>query len=292
MKILITGVNGQVGSALVKQSRIYNNNVIPIERKNWDMAKHPEFGEKIILKTNPDLVINAAAFTDVEKAEVDEENAYRVNSIAPKFMAKACAKLGIPIYHISTDFVFDGEKKGSYLENDTPNPINVYGRTKLLGELAISNITKKNIILRTSWVFSNHGDNFVNKIFEISRSKNVIKIVDDEIGGPTCANCIANCLLTLSQKTINSNQWGIYHYAGFPFLSRYEFGKQIIKIKNELLQTSKNSVFSFSDESLNTRIKRPKNSCLSSNKLKRVFDIPECNWQSSLNIVLKNKIID
>ena len=131
MKILITGINGQVGSDLVKQARDKKHEVVGVSRKHWDMSKHPEKGEQVVLKTMPDLVINSAAYTDVNRAEDDEQTAFDVNCQAPRAMAIACRKLDIPLFHISTDYVFNGHKRNPYTESDEPCPINAYGRSKL-----------------------------------------------------------------------------------------------------------------------------------------------------------------
>ena len=137
MKILVTGINGQVGSALVRQAYDHRYEVVAISREQWDMEQFPEQGEDLILKEMPDLVINPAAYTNVDGAEEDEIKALKVNADTPKVLAKACNQLNIPLFHISTDYVFDGKKAEPYVETDETNPINSYGRTKLAGELAI-----------------------------------------------------------------------------------------------------------------------------------------------------------
>ena len=286
MKILITGINGQVGSELTKQAIDLGHEVIGISRKHWDMSKDPKHGKELILSAKPDLVINPAAYTNVEGAESNEQTALRVNSEAPRVLASACNQLDIPLFHLSTDYVFDGEKKSPYIETDATYPINAYGRTKLLGELAIKDETEKFIILRTSWVFSNVGENFVKKILKISRTSNEINIVDDEIGGPTCSCCIAKCLLELANKENGFENWGLYHYSGFPYVSRFEFGKSIIKLRNERSVIKKRRINPHSNQNLKAPIKRPKNSCLSCSKIVKTFRLKYCNWISCLEAVI------
>jgi len=137
MKILITGINGQVGSALVRQVKAQGHEFVALSREQWDMAQSPERGEELVLEAKPDLVINPAAYTNVDGAEDDEATALKVNADAPRALAKACKQLDIPLFHVSTDYVFDGTKEGPYVETDQTNPINAYGRTKLAGELAV-----------------------------------------------------------------------------------------------------------------------------------------------------------
>jgi len=207
MKILITGINGQVGSALFRQAKTLGHEVIAISREQWDMALSPEYGEELVLKTNPDLVINPAAYTNVDGAEDDEATALKVNVDAPRALAKGCKQLDIRMFHVSTDYVFDGIKEEPYVETDKTNPINAYGRTKLAGELAVQEETQKYIILRTSWVFSKDGKNFVNTILRLARERDELKVVNDQFGGPTSAECISEVLLQLA--TEHKEHWGI-----------------------------------------------------------------------------------
>jgi len=217
MKILITGINGQVGSALVRQANEQGHEVVALSREQWDMALSPGQGEELVLEAKPDLVINPAAYTNVDGAEDDEATALKVNADAPRALSKGCQQLDIPIFHISTDYVFDGTKEEPYVEKDQTNPINAYGRTKLAGELAIQKESDKYIILRTSWVFSKDGKNFVNTILRLAKERDELKVVSDQFGGPTSAECIAKILLQLA--TEHQDQWGIYHYSGQPFVS-------------------------------------------------------------------------
>jgi len=281
MKILITGINGQVGSALVRQAKAQGHEVIAISREQWDMAQAPEQGEELVLEVNPDLVINPAAFTNVDDAEDDEAIALRVNADAPRSLSKGCKQLDIPIFHVSTDYVFDGTKKEPYVETDQTNPINAYGRTKLAGELAIQEETKKYIILRTSWVFSNDGKNFVNTVLRLAKDRDELKLVNDQFGGPTSAECIAEVLLRLATEHLE--RWGVYHYSGQPFVSWHEFAKKILEkgIKNGVL-TKAPEIKSCGSDGFPMKAKRPKNSRLSQEKLKSSFIYPSCDWCKAL----------
>ena len=281
MKILITGINGQVGSALARQAKALGHEVIAISRAQWDMALSPEYGEELVVKLKPDLVINPAAYTNVDGAEDDEAIALKVNADAPRALAKGCKQLDIPILHVSTDYVFDGATEEPYVETDETNPINAYGRTKLAGELAIHQVTKKYIILRTSWVFSEDGKNFVNTILRLAKERDELKVVSDQFGGPTSADCIAGVLLKLA--TEHKEHWGIYHYSGQPFMSWYAFAKKIIEqaVKDGLLIKAPEIMPCSSDE-FPVNAKRPKNSQLSSKKIASSFGLSVCDWTQSV----------
>lgn len=279
MKILITGINGQVGSALVRQAKAQGHKVISISREQWDMAQAPEQGEELVLQTKPDLMVNPAAYTNVDGAEDDEETALKINADAPRALAKGCQQLDIPIFHVSTDYVFDGAKEEPYVETDQTNPINAYGRTKLAGELAVQEETDKHIILRTSWVFSKDGKNFVNTILRLARERDELKVVNDQFGGPTSAECIAEVLLQLA--TEHKEHWGVYHYSGQPFVSWYEFAKKILEqsVKNGVL-TKAPVVNPCGSDEFPIKAKRPKNSRLSCEKIYGLCDHLPCSWSS------------
>ena len=281
MKILITGINGQVGSALVRQAQDKGHEVVAIAREQWDMAQAPEHGEALVLEVRPDLVINPAAYTNVDGAEDDEVTALKVNADAPRALAKGCKQLDIPIFHVSTDYVFDGAKDEPYVETDQTNPINACGRTKLAGELAIQDETKKYIILRTSWVFSKEGKNFVNTILRLAKERDELKVVNDQFGGPTSAECIADVLLQLA--TENKERWGIYHYSGQPFVSWCEFAKKIVEqgVDDGVLSKAPEIKPCGSDEFL-VKANRPKNSRLFQEKLKNIYRHSSCDWLKEL----------
>lgn len=278
MKIMITGINGQVGSALVRQATVQGHDVVALCRKQWDMARSPEMGRELVLLTKPDLVINAAAYTNVDGAEDDEITASKVNADAPRALAKGCKQLDIPIFHISTDYVFDGAKEEPYVETDQTNPINVYGRTKLLGELAINEEARKYIILRTSWVFSEDGNNFVNTIMRLAKERDGLKVVDDQIGGPTNAECMAKVLLRMA--TEHEEQWGIYHFSGQPFVSWYEFAEVVVSSLKRKTAAKKNfRLTPCSSGDFNSKAKRPKSTKLSNFKIESLIYGSKCDWE-------------
>jgi len=288
MKILITGINGQVGSALVRQANEQGHEVVALSREQWDMAQSPSRGEELVLKVRPDLVINPAAYTNVDGAEDDEATALRVNADAPRALAKGCKQLDIPIFHVSTDYVFDGTKEEPYIETDQTNPINAYGRTKLAGELAIQEETDKHIILRTSWVFSIGGKNFVNTILRLAEEREELKVVNDQFGGPTSAECIAEVLLKITSDY--RGQWGLYHFSGQPFLSWFELANKIIN-QAVMTETLKNliEVRACGSDQFPVKAERPMNSMLDSRKISTAFDVEACDYEPEIQIMLEVK---
>ncbi|NRP26523.1 dTDP-4-dehydrorhamnose reductase [Marinobacterium sp. xm-d-420] len=241
--------------------------------------------DSVISQIKPDLVINAAAYTAVDKAETDMKSAYAVNETGPKLLAATCKKLDIPLFHISTDYVFDGESEIPYKETDTVNPTSVYGRSKLMGELAVRNTLSKHIILRTSWVFSEHGNNFVKTMLRLGFERDELSVVGDQVGGPTSANGIATTLLKIAkQYEFRAQvQWGVYHYCGAPYVSWFGFAEEIFGecVRLSLLESSPELRKVFSVE-YPTTVKRPANSRLSTIKITNNFGIHPDDWQETL----------
>ena len=286
MTVLVTGINGQVGKKIVEKFNKLGHKIIPISRLEWDMDKEPLKGEKILLDYKPSLVINLAAYTNVDGSEDNEGKAFRINAYAPKILAKTCHKLNIPIFHVSTDYVFDGSKEEPYVETDLTNPINAYGRTKLAGELAIKQETDKYLILRTSWVFSKEGKNFVNTILRLADEREVLQVVDDQIGGPTSADSIAEILIKLSYE--HNKRWGVYHFSGQPFVSWFQFAKKIIELSsNSKKLLKKPKLKACLSKDFETRSIRPQNSSISSDHLHNCFQISSCDWEKELRKMLK-----
>lgn len=286
MTILITGVNGQVGKNIVKKFTKLGNKIISLSRLEWDMDQQLFSGESILFNCQPKIVINLAAFTNVEGSEDNENKAMRINAFAPRILARACNKMNIPIIHVSTDYVFDGSKKGPYLESDYTRPINAYGRSKLAGEIAVKQETDKYIILRTSWVFSKDGNNFVNTILKLANEKKKLDIVNDQIGGPTYAGSIADVLIKLTKE--HNKKWGVYHYSGQPFVSWFQFAQKIIEVSSKYGKIQKIPTLKpIRSKDFLTKALRPINSTMSSNLLHNNFNIQSNNWIKSLIQILK-----
>lgn len=276
MNILVTGKDGQVGRALQAIADQQNVTVFALNRANLDITDKNSVREAFA-KYDPDIVINAAAYTAVDKAEEEQEAAYAVNKEGPSNLADACNQQNIPILHISTDFVFDGNKSGPYMETDDCNPLSIYGTSKWDGEMEVALKCSKHIILRTAWVFGGE-QNFVKTMQRLATTRNELSVVDDQRGGPTAANDIAECLLTIA-KAVGAkdfNSWGIYHYCGAPSLSWYEFAREILK------NDPKVTVKPIPTTSYPTPARRPANSVLECQKIKDVFGISQPDWHQAL----------
>jgi len=223
MKIFITGASGMLGKDLVKVlSREHE-----IIKKRVDITNLDKILEAV-MKTKPDLIVHAAAFTDVDAAESARDQAYNVNVIGTRNVTVASSKTKAPILYISTDYVFDGEKSEGYYEFDKPNPINFYGMTKYLGEVYIKDLTNKFYIVRTSWLFGKHGRNFVKTMLKLADENEKIQVVNDQIGSPTYTRDLAEAI----GKLIKKPNYGIYHITNSGHCSWYEFAKKIFKAAN------------------------------------------------------------
>lgn len=278
--ILVTGSEGQLGISLNQISNRYNYNFYFRNKNQLDVTDSVAL-EKYIKSKNIELIVNCAAFTDVQNAEVNQKLAYDINSEAPKNLANLCLKLNLQLIHISSDFVFDGHKNFPYREDDIANPLNKYGYTKLKGE---QNILKYNLnrslIIRTSWVYSVKKSNFVNKILEKIMIGKPFSVVSDEVGSPTNAIDLAEAILEIIPK-IKNKKTEIYHFSNLGTCSRFELA---LKIK-ELL---KSDVEIKPIETSETHLIRPKYSKLDSKKFINTFDKKIKSWSESLSDYMLN----
>jgi len=277
MKVLVFGKSGQVALELQRQA-----DVIALDRSQADLSD-PEACAKVIEQTDADVIINAAAYTAVDDAETNEDMAKLINADAPAAMARAAAVRGLPFLHISTDYVFDGSGTQARKVKDPASPINAYGRTKLLGEHGIVAAGGRYVILRTSWVFSAHGANFVKTMLRLGKEREMLNIVNDQVGGPTAAADIAATLLIMAKALLfDSGKSGIYHYAGAPDVSWEGFAKEIFTQAGISVNVS-----GISSSAYPTPAARPLNSRLDCSCVKNIFDIPRPDWRISLTDVLR-----
>lgn len=277
MKVLVFGKSGQVALELQRQA-----DVIALDRSQADLSD-PEACAKVIQQTDADVIINAAAYTAVDDAETNEDLVRLINADAPAAMARAAAVRGLPFLHISTDYVFDGSGTQAREVKDPASPINAYGRTKLLGEHGIVAAGGRYVILRTSWVFSAHGANFVKTMLRLGKEREMLNIVNDQVGGPTAAADIAATLLIMAKALLfDSGKSGIYHYAGAPDVSWEGFAKEIFTQAGISVNVS-----GISSSAYPTPAARPLNSRLDCSCVKNIFDIPRPDWRISLTDVLR-----
>ena len=280
MRVLITGAGGQVGQALQSLAPSYGAEIIALDRQSLDIIDLATV-QSVIKDAAPDVLINAAAYTAVDKAEEEVEAAFATNAMGAENLAIACASADIPFLHISTDFVFDGKKLGAYLEDDAIVPLSIYGKSKAEGEARIAAAAHKYITLRTAWVFGGE-QNFVNTMLRLAKNHQDLKIVDDQRGGPTAAVDIANCLFRIAKKVIQPgfDNWGVYHYCGTPAVTWFGFAQAILAGRENL------TLHPIPTEGYPVPAERPKNSVLDCSKIKRVFDIDQPEWQQALSDIL------
>jgi dTDP-4-dehydrorhamnose reductase len=288
MKVLVTGANGQVGTELIQRGQQLGLEMIALVRPDLDITNQVDVNH-FISKHAPDIVINAAAYTLVDKAETEMDLAYAVNRDGPAYLAEACAASNIPMLHISTDYVFDGEQESAYLETDSPNPNTIYGKSKLEGDNAVSNALPEHIILRVAWVFSASGNNFVRTMLRLGNERGELSVVNDQHGCPTWAEDIANTLLTMTQQYRDKGAlpWGTYHYNGAPVTHWYGFAETIFEraLKLGLIENTP-ELHTINTEQYPTPAQRPANSALNCNKIKQQFVIDAPDWRIGLNNVL------
>ncbi len=284
MKLLIIGKDGQVSTELA-MAAIDDPEITEFTQYGLDVVDltKPHTGADAVAGSDADVVINATAYTAVDKAEEDEDRAALINGEGPKLMAEAAAAKGIPFLHISTDYVFEGGGTDRWVETDPTGPLGAYGRTKLSGEEGVIQAGGSHAILRTSWVFSAHGANFVKTMLKLSESRDALNVVNDQIGGPTAARDIARALLIMAKAMVaGQGESGVYHYAGSPDASWADFASEIFT------QSGKNmTVTGIPTSEYPTPATRPLNSRLDCSKIARVFGIPTPDWRKSLSEVLK-----
>ncbi|MEH6639368.1 MAG: dTDP-4-dehydrorhamnose reductase [Porticoccaceae bacterium] len=288
MKILVTGAAGQVGSELVERGKAMGLNMIAASSAELDITCYETVTE-YVTKTSPDIIINAAAYTAVDKAEDEPELAFAVNRDGPANLAKACAVKHIPLLHISTDYVFSGSSTDPCREDDAANPVGVYGSSKLAGEQAVASHLTQYIILRVAWVFGANGQNFVRTMLRLGGENEELSVVADQHGCPTWAGDIADTLLTIATRYREQGDlpWGSYHYMGAPATTWYGFAETIFEQAQGLGMLDKSPVVHpVTSEQYPTAAQRPKNSVLDCDKIQRVFGINQPDWRAGLASVL------
>lgn len=277
--ILVFGATGQVARELKSQVR----DLVCLGRNEVDLQS-PDLVSRAIEEIAPTAVINAAAYTDVERAEKEEKIAELVNGRAPREMALACDKFSIPFVHISSDYVFDGSGELPFDERETPRPLQAYGRTKLLGEVGVQECGRRYVILRTSWVISSHGNNFLKTMLRLSKNRSTVEVVCDQFGGPTPAEEIAKaCVEILSQLSLDIGKSGIYHFAGEPDVSWSELAQFIFDESS-----ADTKVEPIPSHRYKTLADRPKNSRLCCTKLNEAFGLARPDWRCGVSEILGN----
>lgn len=289
MKLLILGKNGQIGSSLVAAAKKNHIAYRAAGRDEFDITNQHAVHSFFSQAHDFDFIINAAAYTDVDHAEKNGELAHAVNCLAVKYIAEMSKKYNIPVIHLSTDYVFDGEKVTGYDETDLPNPKNVYGQTKLAGENMVRRYCEQHIILRVSWIFSEFGKNFVKTIAQHYDQKDVFFAVCDQIGSPTSAHSVAETIIRicqhLHQQANTTTYWGTYHYTNLPATNWHQFATYVVSLKEKHHGVIK-EIRSIEAKEYPTVAQRPKNSILNNTKIKKQFGIEQTLWTTEVDRVI------
>lgn len=284
MKVLVFGQTGQVARALVQAGAARNIEVQTLPRHIADLSD-PAACAATIAGTHADAVINAAAWTAVDAAEDQEAEARVVNAAAPEAMAQACAARGLPFVHISTDYVFDGAPGPAWTPGSPTAPLGAYGRTKLAGEQAVLAAGGTSVILRTAWVFDGEGQNFVTTMLRLSETRSTLRVVADQVGGPTPASAIADACLTIARDLVNgAGQGGIYHLSGAPDVSWAEFARAVFAAAGRDVTVSDITTADYP-----TPATRPANSRLDCRTLQADFGIARPDWRAALDQMMKER---
>ena len=288
MRVLITGAQGQVGQELMHLAPA-SWQVHGLGSKELDISNAQQV-MTVVQTLQPQLIINAAAYTAVDKAESDSMRAHAVNHLGAENLAKAAQQQNCPLLHISTDYVFSGQQTQPYTEQDTPAPNSVYGASKWLGAQAINACCAQHIILRTSWVFGLHGNNFVKTMLRLAQGRDALNIVSDQVGGPTSARSIAQALWQIAQQYQSSGScaWGTYHFSGAPTCSWYAFAAEIFAQAVTLRLIEKAPKLTpIKTCDYPTPAQRPAYSVLDNSKLNQQLNITQSDWKNELNLMLR-----
>lgn len=283
MRILVAGATGQVARCLVERGQASTHEVIAVGRPDLDVSDSISV-ERVMQDVRPDIVVNAAAHTAVEQAEDERVEAMSVNSLGASNLARAAASRHLPILHLSTDYVFDGTSPRPYLEDDEISPINAYGWTKLMGEEVVRDMNPKHLILRTSWVFSPFGGNFLKTMLKLAREHGEVRVVADQVGQPTYGLHIADALLAICDHLSDPSfdaPWGTYHMAASGEASWAEFAEDVFAQSAELGGQSAR-VCPVATKDYPTKAKRPLNSRLDTGKLLRAWGVSLPDWREGV----------
>jgi len=286
-RILLTGINGQVGNALL--STLTDYELIGLSRNELDLTNTDAI-RQAIREIKPDLIINPAAYTAVDKAESEPDLAHAINTIAPQVIAEEAAKLNSVLIHFSTDYVYDGHKNTPYVETDAVNPQSVYGKSKLAGEEAVRAVGLPCLILRTSWVYGAYGHNFLNSIIRLASEREQLGIVADQQGTPTSSANIATVLVALI-KQWDGQESGVFHFTNTGSTTWYGFASEIVRqyAAMQMQPALKvQTVNPITTADYPTPASRPENSCLDNGKLSRAFGIALPTWQEGLQSVMQD----
>lgn len=292
MRLAVTGKTGQVVTALLERGAAAGIDVIALGRPELDLS-HDHSVLDALAAASPDVIVSAAAYTAVDKAETEADLAQAVNARGPALVAAAAAKLNVPIIHLSTDYVFDGSKASPYVENDATGPLGVYGASKLAGEAAIAAATSNHVILRTAWVYSPFGQNFLKTMLRLAGDRPQLRVVDDQRGNPTSALDIADAVLAVARNLVDrpdqSELRGVFHLAGTGEASWADFAIEIFAASAALGGPSA-EVTRITTADYPTPARRPANSRLSSARLQQIHGVIMPHWTTATRAVVERLV--
>ena len=283
MKILVIGANGQLGWELSRRAPARGFDTIPLDLPEFDITDRSRI-QKQLGQHGASLVINASAHTAVDQAESEKELAFSINRDGPANLARFCAEAKIPLIHISTDYVFDGTKKGLYSETDPMRPLGVYGKSKADGETSVREHLREHIILRTSWLYGIHGRNFVKTMLRLGKDQDLVRVVADQYGCPTYAGDLADAILVIAGRVRDGKNiaWGTYHYCCEGETSWHGFAEKIFELARQYVPVKVKKVAAITTEDYPVPAKRPARSGLDCSFIERQFGINPRPWQESL----------
>ncbi|OAP34043.1 dTDP-4-dehydrorhamnose reductase [Sinorhizobium americanum] len=292
MRLVVTGCMGQLALSLAEQAfGLPGIEVVSIGRPHLDLTR-PGTIFPAIERSRPDLVVSAAAYTAVDAAEDDPGLAFAINAAGAGAVAEAAARLGVPVIHISTDYVFDGARKGSYVESDAPAPLSVYGASKLAGEVAVAAANPRHVILRTSWVYSPFGTNFVKTILRLAEDCDEIAIVSDQYGNPTSALDIAEALLDIADFFAQPRPgaaFGLYHLAGTGAVNRGDFARHVLAV-SRVYGGPWADIRNVTTAEFPAKARRPANASLSTDSFTNAFGRALPAWQQSVEVSVRRLV--
>ena len=292
IKVMLTGANGQLGQALRHYMSLQKSTftLMPFSHGELDIADEQAVLDAV-MQCQPDFIINTAAYNNVELAETETEQAFKVNQLGPKNLAKAAQTMAATLIQISTDYVFDGHQAAAYVEDDTPLPLNQYGKSKLAGEQSVQDNCSKHIIIRTAWVFSEWGNNFVKSMVNLAAHNHSLNIVNDQVGCPTYAGDLAAAIINImSQLTAKSHQqadntalYDTYHFCGYPYANRYQYVEAIYaNLKQIQPGLATPTLLPVASATFASKAIRPAHSMLACSKITNTFGIAPSDWQAGL----------
>lgn len=292
MRILLLGKNGQAGWELQRTLALLGE-VIAADYPEIDLAKADDT-RSLVRECKPQVIVNAAAYTNVDKAESETDLAFAINATAPRILAEEAKRINALLVHYSTDYVFDGARSSPYTEEDPPNPLNAYAKSKLAGEQAIQSVDGAYLLLRTSWVYSLRRDSFVTKVLKWSREHQTLRIVDDQTGSPTCSRMLAEVTAQMLGMSRGNVSWlmerkGLYHLAGNGAATRHEWAQAILRHDPRAHEQITKEILPVKTSDFPSPAARPVNSALNCERFCAIFGIQLPNWESALDLAMQGE---